>query len=79
MRIRIRSLAAARAAGAKAILGSTIARDVTVVGGGSSVGFGFGGYSGGYGSGRSAGVGVDEQIHELARVGVEAARDAGFF
>jgi hypothetical protein len=115
------TLAAARAAGAKAILGSTIARDVTVVGGGSSIGFGFGGFSiGGGGSGRSAGVGVDvpvgggqatsgykasmvltdvasvrlmwtgtitspasehvdEQIHELARVGVEAARDAGFF
>ena len=110
--------------GAKAIIGATIARDVTVVGGGSSIGFGIGGYSGGYGrggvSGRSAGVGVgiptgggretssykasivltdvasvrvmwtgtittppsdnvDEQIRELARVGVEAAQEAGFF
>jgi len=114
------TLAAARAAGAKAIFGATIVRDVTVVGGGSSVGFGFGGFSVGGGSGRSAGVGVDvpvgggrttsgykasmvltdvasvrlmwtgtittppsdrvdEQIHELARVGVEAAQEAGFF
>jgi hypothetical protein len=115
------TVAAARAAGAKAILGSTITRDETVVGGGSSIGFGFGGYSGGYGgSGRSAGVGVGvpvdgaratsgykasmvltdvasvrlmwtgtittpasddvgEQMSELARVGVEAARGAGFF
>ena len=118
------TLAAARAAGAKAILGATIARDVTVVGGGSSIGFGIGGYSGGGGhggfSGRSAGVGVgvpvgggmetssykasivltdvasvrlmwtgtittaasgsvDEQIQDLTRVGVEAAREAGFF
>ena len=114
------TLAAARAAGAKAIFGATIARDVTVVGGGSSIGFGFGGFSVGGGSGRSAGVGVDvpvgggrttsgykasmvltdvasvrlmwtgtittppsdhvdEQIHELARVGVEAAQEAGFF
>ena len=114
------TLAAARAAGAKAIFGATIARDVTVVGGGGSVGFGFGGFSVGGGSGRSAGVGVDvpvgggrttsgykasmvltdvasvrlmwtgtittppsdrvdEQIDELARVGVEAAKEAGFF
>lgn len=117
-------LAAARAAGAKAVLGSTITRDVTVVGSSGSIGFGFGGYSGGFGgggvSGRSAGVGierpvgggqetssykssmvltdvasvrvmwtgtittpqsenVDEQIRELARVGVEAAQKAGFF
>jgi hypothetical protein len=113
-------LAAARAAGAKAILGSTIVLDATVVERGSSIGFGFGGFSFGGGSGRSAGVGierpvgggrttsgykasmvltdvasvrlmwtgtittppsdnVDEQIRELARVGVEAARGAGFF
>ena len=114
------TLAAARAAGAKAIFGSTITRDVTVSGGGGSIGFGIGGFSVGGGSGRSAGVGVDvpvgggrtrsgykasmvltdvatvrlmwtgtvttpasddvdDQIHELARVGVEAARGAGFF
>lgn len=113
-------LAAARAAGAKAIFGATIVRDVTVVGGGSSIGFGFGGFSVGGGSGRSAGVGadipvgggrttsghkanmvltdvasvrlmwtgtittqasgnVDDQIRDLARVGVEAAQEAGFF
>jgi len=114
------TVAAARAAGAKAILGSTITRDVTVVGSGSSIGFGFGGFSVGGGSGRSAGVGasvpvgggratsgykasmvltdvasvrlmwtgtittpasedVGDQMSELARVGVEAAREAGFF
>jgi len=114
------TLAAARAAGAKAILGSTIARDVTVVGSGSSVGFGFGGVRGGGGTSRGAGVGfgfpvggaqesssyqaslvltdvasarvmwsgtittlasddIGDQVRELTRVGVEAAREAGFF
>jgi hypothetical protein len=114
------TLAAARAAGAKAILGSTITRDVTVVGTGSTIGFGIGGTSGSYGSSRGAGVGfgfpiggaqesgsykasvvltdvasarvmwtgtittqasddIRDQVHELSRVGVEAAREAGFF
>jgi len=116
------TLAAARAAGANAILGATVARDTTVVEGGSSVGFGFGGFSrsGGGVTGRSAGVGlgvpvgggremssyranlvltdiasvrvmwtgtittqasddIGDQVRELARVGVEAARKAGFF
>lgn len=115
------TLAAARAAGAKAILGSTITHDVTVVGSGSRVGFGFGGVSGGGGGyGRGAGVGlgvpvggaqesssykaslvltdvasarvmwsgtittlasddIGHQVNELARVGVEAAREAGYF
>jgi hypothetical protein len=113
-------LAAARAAGAKAILGSTITRDATFVGSGSSFGFGVGGFGVGGSSARGAGVtiqrpigggqeksshkasmvltdiasvrvmwsgtitappsdDVDGQIHELARVGVEAAREAGFF
>ena len=115
-----KSLAAARAAGAKAILGSTIGADVTVVNPGSSVGFGLGGFGG---SGRtvtggSVGIGfpmgggqattgytanmvltdvatvrvmwtskvtapgsqdVGAQIGDLAKVGVEAARKAGFF
>ncbi len=119
-----KTLAAARAAGAKAILGSTIGPDVTVVSPGASIGIGVGGYSssGGYrgstGTGGSVGVGfpvgggqattgyaanmvltdvatvrlmwtgkvttpasqnVSVQIGELARVGVEAARAAGFF
>jgi hypothetical protein len=114
-------VAAARAAGAKAILGSTITRDATYVGSGSTFGFGVGGFGvGGGGSGRAAGVSiqrpigggqeksshkasmaltdvasarvmwsgtitappsndVDGQIQDLARVGVEAARGAGFF
>ena len=55
-----RTLAAARKAGAKAILGSTIAPDATVVSPGPSVGFGFGGFGGsrGWGSGVGLGVGV---------------------
>jgi len=52
------TLAAARAAGAKAVLKSTITRDVTVVGGGSRIGFGIGGFGGGGFSGRGGGVGV---------------------
>jgi hypothetical protein len=115
-----KTLAAARAAGARAILGSTIGPDVTIVSPGSSVGFGLGGFGG---SGRtvtggSVGVGfpvgggqattgymanmvltdvatvrvmwtskvttpgsqnVGAQIGDLARVGVEAAKTAGFF
>jgi len=115
-----KTLAAARAAGAKAILGSTIGPDVTVVSPGSSVGFGLGGFggSGGTVTGGSVGIGfpigggqattgytanmvltdvatvrvmwtskvtapgsqnVGAQIGDLARVGVEAARTAGFF
>ena len=119
-----RTLAAARAAGAKAIFGSTIGPDVTYVSPGANIGIGVGGYSssGGYrgstGTGGSVGIGlpvggwqattgyaanmvltdvatvrlmwtgkvttppsqnVGVQIGELARVGVEAARAAGFF
>jgi len=116
-----KTLAAARAAGARAILGSTIGPDVTVVSSGSSIGFGigsFGGYGGGSVRGGSVGVGipvgggqattgyaanmvltdvatvrvmwtskvttpasqdVGAQMGDLARVGVEAARAAGFF
>jgi len=118
------TLAAARATGAKAILGSTIGPDVTVVNPGPSIGIGVGGFggSGGYRggtvSGGSVGIGfpigggqattgyaanmvltdvatvrlmwtskvttpasqnVGAQMGELARVGVEAARTAGFF
>jgi len=116
-----KTLAAARAAGAKAILGSTIGPDVTVVNPGPSFGIGIGGF-GGSGGGRvmggSVGVGipvgggqattgytanmvltdvatvrvmwtskvttpasqnVGAQMGDLARVGVEAARAAGFF
>jgi len=116
-----KTLAAARAAGARAILGSTIGPDVTVVSSGSSIGFGigsFGGYGGGSVRGGSVGVGIPvgggqattgyaanmvltdvatvrvmwtskvttpasqdigAQMGDLARVGVEAARAAGFF
>jgi hypothetical protein len=116
-----KTLAAARAAGAKAILGSTIGPDVTVVNPGSSIGIGVGGFGGSGGGtvmGGSVGIGfpigggqattgyaanmvltdvatvrlmwtskvttpasqtVSVQIGELARVGVEAARAAGFF
>jgi hypothetical protein len=116
-----KTLAAARAAGAKAILGSTIGPDVTVVSPGSSIGIGVGGFGGSGGGsvmGGSVGVGfpvgggqattgyaanmvltdvatvrllwtgkittpatqnIGAQIGELARVGVEAARAAGFF
>ncbi len=116
-----KTLAAARAAGAKAILGSTIGPDVTVVNPGPSIGIGVGGF-GGSGGGTVVGTGVGigfpigggqastgyaanmvltdvatvklmwsskittpasqnvgAQMGELARVGVEAARGAGFF
>jgi hypothetical protein len=116
-----KTLGAARAAGAKAILGSTIGPDVTVVSPGSSIGIGVGGYGGSGGGtviGGNVGIGfplgggqartgyaanmvltdvatvrlmwtgkvttaasqnVSVQIGELTRVGVEAARAAGFF
>jgi hypothetical protein len=116
-----KTLAAARAAGAKAILGSTIGPDVTVVSPSSSIGVGVGGYGGSGGGtvlGGNVGIGfpvgggqattgyaanmvltdvatvrlmwtgkvttpasqnVSAQIGELARVGIEAARAAGFF
>jgi hypothetical protein len=115
-----KTLAAARRAGAKAILAATVAPDATVVSGGSSVSFGFGGWggSGGGVSGGGVGVGmpigggrvdtayganlaltdvgtvrlmwtskvtapasqnVNMQIEEIAKVGVGAARSAGFF
>jgi len=54
-----RTLAAARSAGAKAILGSTIVPDATVVNPPPSVGFSLGGFGfGGGGGGVGAGVGV---------------------
>ncbi len=53
-----KSLAAARSAGAKAILGTTIAPDATVVNPGPSFGFGFGGFGGGVGLGVGVGVPV---------------------
>jgi hypothetical protein len=54
-----KTLAAARSAGAKAILGSTIVPDATVVNPGPSVGFSLGGFGfGGGGGGVGAGVGV---------------------
>jgi hypothetical protein len=116
-----KTLAAARAAGAKAILGSTIGPDVTVVNPGSSIGIGVGGYGGSGGGsviGGNVGIGfpvgggqattgyaanmvltdvatvrlmwtgkvttpasqnIGAQLGELARVGIEAARAAGFF
>ena len=115
-----KTLAAARRAGAKAILAATVAPDATVVSGGSSVSFGIGGWggSGGGVSGGGVGVGVpvgggrvdtayganlaltdvgtvrvmwtskvtapasqniSMQIDEIAKVGVGAARSAGFF
>jgi len=118
-----RTLAAARAAGARAILGSTIGPDVTVVSPGSNIGIGvgvggYGGSGGGSVMGGTVGIGfpigggqamtgyaanlvltdvatvrmmwtgkvttpasqnLNVQMGELARVGVEAARAAGFF
>ncbi|HSD54996.1 MAG TPA: hypothetical protein VLC47_12570 [Burkholderiales bacterium] len=116
-----KTLAAARAAGAKAILGSAIGPDVTVVNPGPSIGIGVGGFGGSGGGtvvGSSVGIGfpigggqastgyaanmvltdvatarimwtgkittpasqnVGAQMGDLARVGVEAARTAGFF
>jgi hypothetical protein len=53
-----KTLAAARSAGAKAILGTTIAPDATVVSPGPSVGFGFGGFGSGVGLGVGMGVPV---------------------
>jgi hypothetical protein len=115
------TIAAARAAGAKAILASTVGPDATFVSGGSSVGFGVGGFGGSGGrtvSGGGVSIGIpiggaqaqssyaasmtltdvatvrmmwsskvttptaqsaNAQIADLARVGVEAARGAGFF
>jgi hypothetical protein len=116
------TLAAARAAGAKAIFSATIGPDVTVVSPGPSIGIGVGGFGGSGGGGTvvgtSVGIGfpigggqastgyaanmvltdvatvklmwsskvtapasqnVGAQMGELARVGVEAARGAGFF
>jgi len=53
-----RTLAAARGAGAKAILGSTIAPEITVVNPPPSVSFGFGGIGFGGGSRTATGAGV---------------------
>lgn len=116
-----KTLAAARAAGAKAILSSVIGPEVTVVNPGPSIGIGIGGFGGSGGGtvvGSSVGIGfpvgggqastgyaanmvltdvatakmmwtskvttpasqnIGAQMGDLARVGVEAARTAGFF
>ncbi len=115
-----KTLAAARRAGAKAILAATVAPDATVVSGGSSISFGIGGWggSGGGVSGGGVGIGVpigggqvdtayganialtdvgtvrlmwtskvtapasrniNAQLGEIAKVGIGAARSAGFF
>lgn len=115
------TLAAARAAGASAILAASMGPEATFVTGGPSVGVGVGGWGGSGGwSGTSVGIGigipigggrtqssyaasivltdvstvrlmwsskvttpasadVNAQIADLARVGVESARKAGFF
>jgi hypothetical protein len=115
-----RTLAAARRAGAKAILAATVAPDATVVSGGSGISFGVGGFggSGGGVSGGGVGIGmpigggqvetayganigltdvasvrlmwtskvtappsrnINMQLGEIAKVGIGAARSAGFF
>jgi hypothetical protein len=55
--LRDRSLAAARSAGARAVLVSTVAPEVTTVNPGPSVGIGVGGF-GGFGGWRSGGIGT---------------------
>jgi hypothetical protein len=116
-----KTLAAARRAGAKAILAATVGQDATVVSPGPSVSFGIGGFGGSGGrtvTGGGVGIGmpigggqvepayaadmaltdvetvrlmwtskvtappsrdIEAQVAELAKVGVEAARGAGFF
>ncbi len=55
-------LPAARAAGAKAVLTTSIGPEATVVSGGPAVGFGIGGFGGGYRSGTFGGVGIELPI-----------------
>lgn len=115
-----KTLAAAKRAGARAILAATVAPDATVVSGGSGISFGIGGFggSGGGVSGGGVGIGVpigggqvetayaanlgltdvatvrlmwtskvtappsrnvNMQMGEIAKVGIGAARSAGFF
>jgi len=116
-----KTLAAARRAGAKAILAGTVAPDATVVSGGSGISFGIGGFGGSGGgtvSGGGVGIGIpigggqvetayganlaltdvgsvrlmwtskvtapasrniNVQMSEIAKVGIGAARSAGFF
>jgi hypothetical protein len=115
-----KTLAAARRAGAKAILAATVAPDATVVSGGSGISFGIGGFGGSGGGVTGGGVGVgvpigggqvetayganlaltdvgtvrlmwtskvtapasrnvNTQLGEIAKVGIGAARSAGFF
>ena len=116
-----KTLAAARRAGAKAILAATVAPDATVVSGGSGISFGIGGFGGSGGgtvSGGGVGIGIpigggqvetayganlaltdvgtvrlmwtskvtapasrniNMQMGEIAKVGIGAARSAGFF
>jgi hypothetical protein len=57
-----KTLAAARRAGAKAILAATVAPDATVVSGGSSISFGVGGWGGSGGGVSGGGVGVGVPI-----------------
>jgi hypothetical protein len=62
-------LAAARSAGAKAILASTIAPDATVVSPGPTVGFGIGGFGGSGGWRGASGVGVGGGVGVSVPVG----------
>lgn len=57
-----RTLAAARSAGAVAILGSTITPDIAVVSPGPTFGFGFGSYGGSGGWGSASGVGISVPV-----------------
>jgi len=59
-----KTLTAARSAGAKAILASTVAPEATIVNPGPSVGFGIGGFggSGGWRSGGGVGAGVGVSV-----------------
>jgi hypothetical protein len=53
-----KTIAAARSAGAKAILGATVGPDATVVNPGPSISFGLGGFSGSRGGVSGGGVGI---------------------
>ncbi|MCZ7564274.1 MAG: hypothetical protein M5U08_11265 [Burkholderiales bacterium] len=53
-----KTLAAARAAGARAILAASIGPEATFVSGGPSLGVGFGGWGGGRVSGAGIGIGI---------------------
>jgi hypothetical protein len=57
-----KTLAAAKRAGAKAILAATVAPDATVVSGGSGISFGIGGFGGSGGGVSGGGVGIGVPI-----------------